>query len=81
MTDIRDTDLTGAFKADLSISAKLSLATAGKVGLYLEKRDGYWAVEKWVNGDVAEAYVGAPSVADALDRIGEWMRTSIERTA
>ncbi len=67
-------DLTGAFRADLTTAAKLSLATAGKVGLYIEKRDGYWAAERWVDGEMVEAYVGARSVADALDRIGEWMR-------
>lgn len=58
----------------LSLRARLSLAARGNVALHLFREDGLWHVESWRDGEMTESYVGVPSVAEALDRIGAWMR-------
>ena len=60
----RDIDLTGAFKADHPRT----------LGLHVVKHNGYWSVERLRDGHVVESYTGVLTIADALDRIGEWMR-------
>lgn len=47
---------------------------AATIGLHVYKIDGYWTVERLRNGEVVEACVGALTIADALERIGDWMR-------
>jgi len=60
----------------LSLRARLSLAARGNVALHLFREDGLWHVESWRDGEMVSSYVGAPSVADALDRVGDWMRSA-----
>jgi len=60
----RDIDLTGAFKTDHPQT----------LGLHLAKHDGYWSIERLRDGHVVESYTGVLTIADALDRIGDWLR-------
>ncbi len=85
-------DLTGAFRADvpheaiamdpcsceeaLSLRAQLAQATAGTVALHVVKAEGFWTIERWRDGALVESYVGVPTVAEALERIGDWLRNS-----
>lgn len=63
--NVKDIELTGAFKADRAV---------GTVGLNVTKHDGYWSIERLRDGHVVESYVGVLTIAEALDRIGTWMR-------
>jgi hypothetical protein len=58
----------------LALRAQLAAATAGTVALHVVKSDGFWTVERWRDGALVESYVGVATVADAMDRIGDWMR-------
>ncbi len=62
---IKELDLTGAFKADQPRT----------LGMTAYKHDGYWTIERLRDGKMVENYVGAATLAEALDRIGEWMRS------
>lgn len=81
---IDELDLSGAFAADepcscdqaLDLRAKLAQAAAGSLALHVVKADGVWTVERWRDGVLVESYVGVPSIADAMDRVGDWMRSS-----
>lgn len=78
---IKSLDPTGAFKADhgeaLALCAqRLSLAARGTVALHLFREDGLWHVESWRDGVMVESYVGVATLAEALNRIGEWMRSA-----
>lgn len=61
---IKELDLTGAFKADHPRT----------LGLHVYKHDGYWTIERMRDGELIESYVGVGTVAEALERIGDWMR-------
>jgi len=65
VVNAREIDLTGAFKADHAV---------GTVGLHVTKHAGYWSIERLRDGHVVESYTGVLTIADALDRIGDWMR-------
>ena len=56
----------------------IQASNAATVGLHVYKSDGYWSIERLRNGEIVEAYVGVLTVADALDRIGEWLRGDME---
>jgi quinol monooxygenase YgiN len=60
----------------LALRAQLMAATAGTVALHVVKSEGYWTVERWRDGALVESYVGAPNIAEALVRIGDWMRAT-----
>lgn len=61
---IKDLDLTGAFRADHPRT----------LGLHVAKHAGYWSIERLRDGHVVESYTGAMTIADALERIGDWLR-------
>ncbi len=58
-------DLTGAFKADHPRT----------LGLHVYKHNGYWTIERILDGEVVDVYVGAQDITDALNHIGHWLRT------
>jgi len=58
----------------LALRDRLAIAARGTYALHVVKEDGYWTVERWRDGELVESYVGVPTVAEALERIGEWMR-------
>jgi alkanesulfonate monooxygenase SsuD/methylene tetrahydromethanopterin reductase-like flavin-dependent oxidoreductase (luciferase family) len=62
---IKELDLTGAFKADHQRT----------LGLHVYKHDGFWTIERLRDGELIESYVGVGTVAEALERIGDWMRS------
>jgi hypothetical protein len=86
VVSVHDVDLTGAFAADpvepcsceeaLVLRAQLIAATAGTVALHVVKACGFWTIERWRDGALVESYVGAPTIAEALVRIGDWMRAT-----
>ncbi len=43
-------------------------------GLHIYKHSGYWTIERLRDGELIESFVGVATIADALDRIGEWVR-------
>jgi len=75
---IEQLDLSPAFAPN--VLAHLASAARGTVALHVVKEHGYWTVERWSDGEMVESYVGASTVAEALDRIGDWMRINTERT-
>jgi len=62
---IKELDLTPAFKSDAT----------GTVGLHVTKHAGYWSIERLRDGHVVESYTGVLTIAEALEHIGEWMRS------
>lgn len=69
-------DLIAHEESLLLCAQRLALAARGTVALHLFREDGLWHVESWRDGEMVESYVGVPSIADALDRIGDWMRAA-----
>jgi hypothetical protein len=60
----------------LALRAQLAQAAAGTIALHVVKAEGFWTIERWKDGALVESYVGVPTVAEALDRIGDWLRNS-----
>ncbi len=56
------------------VTSTTEVQAPATIGLHVYKTDGYWTIERLRNGEVVEVYVGVLSLADALDRIGDWMR-------
>ena len=75
--DLHSSEATERCSCDesLALRDRLAIATRGMVALHVVKEDGYWTVERWRDGELVESYVGVPTVAEALERIGEWMTT------
>lgn len=79
---IRYVDLSAAFPIhepcscdeSLALRDRLAIAARGTYALHVVKEAGYWTVERWRDGELVESYVGVATVAEALLRIGEWMR-------
>lgn len=65
---------TCSCEESLSLRDLLAKADRGTLAIHVVKESGYWTVERWRDGAMVESYVGAPSVADALARIGDWLR-------
>jgi hypothetical protein len=58
----------------LRLRERLVAAARGTIAIHVVKEAGYWTIERWRDGALVESYVGVPTIAYALDRIGEWMR-------